>query len=108
MLIRTLIRHPHRARRRLKHLAARRYTWAMTDLFAVPAGTVPQVDPEHGEDHSGSFPAEMEDYLGKWVAVRDEEIIAVADTEADVRKALGEDALGFTLFHVPSSVVAAR
>jgi hypothetical protein len=93
----------------------RRYTWAMIDLFAVPAGTVPQVDPEHGEDHSGSFPAEMEDYLGKWVAVRRGQIVAVADTEADVHKALGDECMkslpggwGITLFHVPSSVVAAR
>jgi hypothetical protein len=80
----------------------------MTDLFSVPAGTVPQVDPEHGVDHSGSFPAEMEDYLGKWVAVRRGEIVAVADTEADVRTALGDDQLGVRLFHVPRSVVAAR
>jgi hypothetical protein len=80
----------------------------MTDLFSVPAGTVPQVDPEHGEDHSGSFPAEMEDYLGKWVAVRRGEIVAVADTEADVRKALGDDQFGVRLFHVPSTVLAAR
>ncbi len=31
------------------------------DLFSVPAGTVPQVDPEHGVDHSPSFPAEIRD-----------------------------------------------
>jgi len=80
----------------------------MTDLFSVPAGTVPQVDPEHGVDHAPSFPAEMEDYLDKWVAVREDEIIAVADTEPDVRKALGDDQFGVTLFHVPSSAVAAR
>jgi hypothetical protein len=30
------------------------------DLFSVPAGIVPQVDPEHGVDHSPSFPADME------------------------------------------------
>ena len=96
------------ARRVLKDANARRYTWAMTDLFAVPAGTVPQVDPEHGEDHSGSFPAEMEDYLGKWVAVRRDEIVAVADTEAELRKALGDKQFGLTLFHVPTSAVAAR
>jgi len=80
----------------------------MTDLFSVPAGAVPQVDPEHGADHSTSFPDEMEDYLGKWVAARRGEIIAVADTEADVRKAVGEDQFGLRLFHVPASVVAAR
>jgi hypothetical protein len=80
----------------------------MTDLFSVPVGTVPQDDPEHGVDESPSFPAEIDDYLGKWVAVRQDEIIAVADTEADVRKAIGEDQFGVTLFHVPSSVVAAR
>lgn len=80
----------------------------MIDLFSVPAGTVPQVDPDHGVDHSSSFPAEMEDYLGKWVAVRRGEILAVADTEADVRKALGKEQLGIRLFHVPASVVAAR
>lgn len=105
----------HLARRFLKDANTRRYTWGMIDLFSVPAGTVPQVDPEHGEDHSGSFPAEMEDYLGKWVAVRDEEIIAVADTEPDVRKALGDECMkslpggcGIRLFHVPSTVLAAR
>jgi len=80
----------------------------MTDLFSVPVGTVPQVDPENGADHSGSFPAEMEDYLGKWVAVRRGEIVAVADTETDVRKALGDDQLAVRLFHVPNTVVAAR
>jgi Family of unknown function (DUF5678) len=80
----------------------------MTDLFSVPVGTVPQTDPEHGVDHSSSFPAEMDDYLGKWVAVRRGEIVAVADTEGDVRKALGEDQFGVKLFHVPNSVVAAR
>jgi hypothetical protein len=78
------------------------------DLFSVPVGTVPQVDPEHGVDHAPSFPAEMNDYLGKWVAVRRDEILAVADTEADVRKALGEDQFGVTLFHVPPSECMAR
>ncbi len=78
------------------------------DLFSVPAGTVPQVDPEHGEDHSGSFPADMEGYLGKWVAVRRGKIVAVADTEADVRKALGDQQLGVRLFHVPPSECMAR
>jgi hypothetical protein len=77
------------------------------DLFSVPAGTVPHVDPEHGVDHSASFPVEMEDYLGKWVAVRGGEIIAVGDTEADVRKALGDDDLGVRVFDVPKSVAMA-
>ncbi len=80
----------------------------MDDLFSVPVGTVPQIDPEHGVDHATSFPAEIDDYLGKWVAVRRGEIVAVADTEADVRKALGDEQLGVRLFHVPNSVVAAR
>jgi hypothetical protein len=78
------------------------------DLFAVPAGTVPQVDPEHSVDHAPSFPAEIDNYLGKRVAVRNDEIIAVADTEADVRKALGDDEFGVTLFHVPPSECMAR
>jgi len=77
-------------------------------LFSVPVGTVPQVDPEHGVDHSTSFPGEMEDYLGKWVAVRGGDIIAVADTEADVRKALGDEQFGVRLFHVPPSECMAR
>jgi hypothetical protein len=66
----------------------------MIDLFSVPAGTVPQVDPEHGVDHSSSFPVEIDDYLGKWVAVRRDEIIAVRDTEEDLLEALGEDQFG--------------
>ena len=113
VIIRTLIdRGRHLARRLtlpgLKNTDVRRYTWSMIDLFSVPAGTVPQIDPEHGIDHSPSFPAEMDDYLGKWVAVQWDEIIAVRDTEAELRKALGNKQFGLTLFHVPTSVVAAR
>ncbi len=55
-----------------------------------------------------AFPAEMDDYLGKWVAVRRGEIIAVRDTQEDLLEALGADHLGVRLFHVPNSVVAAR
>jgi hypothetical protein len=80
----------------------------MLDLFSVPVGTVPQTDPEDGVDHSVPFPAEIDDYLGKWVAVRRGEILAVRDTEAELRKALGEEQFGVRLFHVPASDVAAR
>jgi Family of unknown function (DUF5678) len=113
MVIRTRIDRIRRLARRLtlprlKDGVVPRYSWTMIDLFSVPAGTVPQVDPEHGVDQSTSFPAEIDDYLGKWVAVRRDDIIAVRDTEEDLLETLGEDQLGVTLFHVPSSVVAAR
>jgi hypothetical protein len=80
----------------------------MLDLFSVPVGTVPQTDPEDSVDHSLPFPAEIDDYRGKWVAVRRGKILAVRDTEADLRKALGAQQLGVTLFHVPTCDVAAR
>jgi hypothetical protein len=78
------------------------------DLFSVPAGTVPQVDPEHGVDHSIPFPAEIDDHRGRWVAVHRGKILAVRDTEAQLRKALGHAHSGVRLFHVPASDVAAR
>jgi hypothetical protein len=40
--------------------------------------------------------------------VRRGEIIAVQDTEAELGKALDDEQFGVTLFHVPTSVIAAR
>jgi hypothetical protein len=80
----------------------------MIDLFSVPAGTVPQVDPEHGVDHSVPFPPEIDDHRGKWVAVRQGEIIAVRDTQRELRQAVSEEHGAVRLFHVPTSDVAAR
>jgi hypothetical protein len=51
------------------------------DFFSVPVGTVPQVDPEHSEDHSVPFPPEVNDHRGKCVAIRGDKIIAVRDTD---------------------------
>jgi hypothetical protein len=80
----------------------------MEDLFAVPAGTVPQVDPEHGVDHSPPFPSEIDDHPGKWVAIRRTEMIAVRDTQRELFNEFGLLHPGITFFRVPTSDVAAR
>jgi len=116
MLIRVLIDRVDRSRRLvrrvtrpvLKSADARRYTWAMTDLFSVPAGTVPQVDPEYGVDHSVPFPAEIDDHRGKWVAIRRSEMIAVRDTQRELFDEFGLLHPGIRFFRVPTSDVAAR
>jgi hypothetical protein len=80
----------------------------MIDLFAVPAGTVPQLDPEHGVDHSLPFPPEIDDHRGKCVAIRGSELIAVRDTERELFDQFGLLHPGITFFRVPTSDVAAR
>ena len=109
MLIRTLIdRSRNLARPGLKSRDPRRYTWSMIDLFSVPAGTVPQVDPEHGEDHSVPFPPEIDDHRGKYVAIRGGKIIAVRDTKRELLDEFGLLHPGIRFFRVPTSDVAAR
>jgi len=81
---------------------------AIDDFFSVPLGTVPAGEPDESFDGSVPFPKEINDYRGKWVAVSGTKIIAVRATEALLRKALGDQHLGVTLFHVPTSENIAR
>jgi hypothetical protein len=78
------------------------------DLFSVPAGTVPQVDPEHGEDHSVPFPPEIDNHRGKWVAISSGKIIAVRDTQRELFDEYGLLHPTIRFFRVPTSDVAAR
>jgi len=80
----------------------------MDDLFSVPVGTVPQVDPEHGEDHSVPFPPEIDDHRGKWVAISKGKIIAVRDTQRELFDEFGLLHPRIRFFRVPTSNVAAR
>ena len=107
-LIDLLDRTRRLARRVLKDANARRYTWTMDDLFSVPVGTVPQVDPEDGDDQAAFVPELEEDHLGKWVALNARGIVAVADTKEELLQALGAKRRGLSVFRVPATVHIAR
>jgi hypothetical protein len=108
MLIRTLIDRARRLTRPgLKGADPRRYTWTMDDLFSVPAGTVPQVDPEHGVD-GGRFIPELENHRGKWVATNGRGIVAVRDTEPELLQALGAKRRRLRVYQVPATEHIAR
>jgi hypothetical protein len=77
------------------------------DLFSVPIGTVPQVDPENSVDHSRFLP-ELAHHLGKWVATDGRGIVAVRDTEAELRQALGRKRDGLRVYRIPATVHIAR
>jgi hypothetical protein len=84
-----------------------RYTRHMDDLFSVPIGTAPTTYPEHGVDQAAFVP-ELEDHLGKWVALNARGIVAVADTEAELLHALGAKRHGLSVFRVPATKHIAR
>jgi hypothetical protein len=71
------------------------------DFFSVPAGTVPQEDREYAECGSQFPPEVFEKHQGKWVALNGLELIAVRDTEEELRAEFGKQRLGLTYFHVP-------
>jgi Family of unknown function (DUF5678) len=79
----------------------------MVDLFSVPAGTVPQVDPEHGVDGGRLIP-ELEHHRGKWVATDGRGIVAVADTEEELLQALGAKRRGLRVYQMPATEHIAR
>jgi hypothetical protein len=111
MLIRTLIDRIRRsrrlARRVFKNANARRYTWGMEDLFAVPIGTAPTNYPEHGVDQ-GAFVPELDNHRGKWVALNARGIVAVGNTKDELLRALGAKRRGLTVFRVPATAHIAR
>jgi hypothetical protein len=71
------------------------------DLFSVPAGTVPQQDAEYGESGPLFPPEVFEKHQGKWVALKGMKLIAVRDTEEELRAKFGPQRLGVEFFHVP-------
>jgi hypothetical protein len=79
----------------------------MDDFFSVPLGTVPPNEPQVSVGIS-PVPAEAAKYRGKWLALSSGKIIAVRDTEAELRKEFGAHHLGTTFFHVPASSVILR
>jgi len=79
----------------------------MPDLFSVPVGTVPQVDPEDGVDGGRSLP-ELEHYRGKWVATNGRGIVAAADTEEELLQVLGAKRRGLSVYRVPATAHIAR
>ena len=107
--IRTLIDRGRRlARRGLKWMPSRRYTSAMDDLFSVPLG---YVDPDQGPDNELSLPAippEAFEHPGKHLALRGQNIVAIADTYEELLETLGDKHSKLLLFHVPASRVFAR
>jgi hypothetical protein len=78
-----------------------RYTWGMIDLFSVPAGTIPQEDSEYAECGHLFPPEVFEKHQGKWVAMKGFELVAVRDTEDELRAEFGGQRLGLRFFDVP-------
>jgi hypothetical protein len=74
----------------------------MTDLFSVPAGSVPQEDPEYAECGHLFPPEVFEKHQGKWVALKGWDILAVRDTRKELREEFGLHHPGITFFDVPS------
>ena len=73
------------------------------DLFAVPAGTVALVHPSIG-DHRPGLPGgdrRLPRQVGR--PARHDEDHRRPETEADVRKALGDDQLSVKLLHHPEA-----
>ena len=109
MAIPSLIDRARRlARRGLKWMPSRRYTSAMDDLFSVPLG---YVDPDQGPDNELSLPAippEAFEHPGKHLALRGQNIVAIADTYEELLETLGDKHSKLLLFHVPASRVFAR
>jgi hypothetical protein len=107
MLIRTLIDRGRRLARRLAHpglkdLNARRYTWAVEDLFAVPIGTAPTTYPDQSLDDADLVP-ELDDHPGEWVALDARGIVAVRDTKDELVQALGPKRPGLSVFRAPAT-----
>jgi hypothetical protein len=75
---------------------------AIEDFFSVPLGTVPVDEPEESFG-IGPVPAEAAQYPGKWLALNLGEIIAVRDTQTELRREFGHRLKEVTFFHVPST-----
>jgi len=105
MLIRIPTERIHRSRRLARRFSkdphAPRYTGGMTDLFSVPAGTVPQEDAEYAESGPQFPPEVFAKHQGKWVALRGFELLAVRDTRQQLREEFGLHHPGITFFDVP-------
>ena len=73
----------------------------MIDLFSVPAGTVPQEDSEYAECGHLFPPEVFGKHQGKWVALKGLQLVAVRDTEEELRAEFGRQRLGLRFFDVP-------
>lgn len=77
----------------------------MDDFFSVPAG---YADPDEKDGVSISpVPPDAYDHPGKWLALRGGQVIAVKDTEAELRDEFGDRCLGMTFFYVPTTTIYA-
>jgi Family of unknown function (DUF5678) len=79
----------------------------MDDFFSVPLGTVAPDEPEESVENS-TFPADIDEHRGKWVALRAGKIVAVRDTAKELRQQFSDQHLGVTFFHVPASPLILR
>jgi hypothetical protein len=80
----------------------------MDDLFSVPLG---YVDSDQGPDDEvliSSIPPEVNDYPGKYVALRRRKIVAAKDTLAELLEELGDRRSEVSFFQVPTTRIFAR
>ncbi|MFI4992655.1 MAG: hypothetical protein ACHQCH_03425 [Solirubrobacterales bacterium] len=81
----------------------------MDDFFSVPLG---YVDPDQGPDDDdrvspSPIPPEAYEHRGKWLALRGRKILAIRDTEAELREEFGHRRTEVIFFHVPVSPIYA-
>ena len=79
----------------------------MDDLFSVPIGYAAPGEEEDGISIS-PVPPDAYDYPGKWLALRAGQILAVRDTEAELRSEFEDRRAEVSFFYVPTTTVFAR
>ncbi len=79
----------------------------MDDLFSVPLGYAAPGEEEDGVSIS-PVPPDAYDHPGKWLALHAAQILAVRDTEAELRNEFEDRAAEVSFFHVPTATVFAR
>jgi hypothetical protein len=82
----------------------------MYDLFARPIGSEPpdQNNDDEGVVLSSPIPPEAFEHRGKWVALRGARVIAVRDTQDELRDEFDGRRTEVVFFHVPETRIYAR
>jgi len=80
----------------------------MDDFFSVPAGFADPSQDSDDEVLPSPVPPEAFKHRGKWLALHGRRILAVKDTEAELRKEFADRRSVVSFFHVPTTSVYAR
>jgi hypothetical protein len=80
----------------------------MDDFFSAPSDYIETSQDSNDEVSPSPVPPDAFKHRGKWLALHGRRILAIRDTEAELRKEFADRRSVVSFFHVPTTSVYAR